>query len=247
MKPRFSVITAVLDEVSTIRNTLASVAEQTMAKEGRLEHVLIDGGSTDGSIAIMEEYADKALYPVKLVRQARKGIYYALNQAIELCSGEIISILHANDVFTSPEILAIVDKVASSDVGVIYGDAEYIGKSRRYYSARRFGQKALKYGLQPPHPSMFVPKKTYDEIGIFDTSFTTGADFDFCVRLFLVSRLKSVYIPMPLTRLTPGGISAKPINRFLMNNVQKYQSLRRNGFRLCPMRLMGRYFYLFDK
>ncbi len=247
MKPRFSVITSVLDEAPTIEATLASVESQTMTACGQVEHILIDGGSTDGSLAIMETYARQAKHEVRLLRQTGKGIYQALNQAIDIAQGEIISILHANDVYTTPDVLSMVSRAVAPDISVVYGDAEYMGDSDRYYSARRFGPKALKCGLQPPHPSMFVTKKTYDEIGTFNTIYSTGADFDFCVRVFLASRLKTLYLPVSLTRLTPGGISATLKNRLFMNNVQKYMALRRNGFKVCPLRLAGRYFYLFDK
>lgn len=247
MKPQFSVITAVLDEASTLPATFASVEAQSVAAEGELEHIIIDGGSCDGSDVITERYASRAAYPVIILRQTGKGIYQALNQAIGAASGEIISILHANDVFTSPHILHVVGDAMADGTDVAYGDAEYSGPKARYYSARRFTPESLKCGFLPPHPSMFIRRKIYDEIGTFSTDYTTASDFDFCVRIFLRSRVKAVYIPLCLTRLTPGGISAKLKNRLLLTNMQKLRALRKNGFHICPLRLAGRYLHLFDK
>lgn len=248
MKPKISVITSVLDESVSLPATLRSVASQDC--NTAFEHIIVDGGSTDGSIDLAKRYASESPYPVRIVSRVPRGIYDAINCGISVAEGEYICVLHANDSYSDSGVLSRVCAAAGSGTDVVYGDAEYIpqhGLRGRYYSARRFTPSALLEGFAPPHPSMFIARKIFDEIGDYDQSFPIAGDFEFDIRLFLRRGADSVYIPGALTRLTPGGVSASWSNRLIANNREKMRALRKNGYRICPLRLLLRYFRLFDR
>lgn len=248
MKPKISVITSVLDEAVLLPVTLRSVAAQDCDVE--FEHIIVDGGSTDGSLSLAERYAAEAPYPVRIIRSVPRGIYDAINCGIAAAEGEYICVLHANDSYSASDVLRRVSEVIEPDTDVVYGDAEYIpqhGLRGRYYSASRFLPSSLLEGFAPPHPSMFIARKIFDEIGDYDLSFPIAGDFEFDIRIFLRRGARHVYIPGAITRLTPGGVSTRWRNRLVVNNLEKIRALRKNGYRVCPLRLLRRYLRLFDR
>lgn len=243
---KISVITVALNEAQTIQKTLNSVAMQSYSD---IEHIIIDGGSTDGTFELAMEYAQKANYMVRVLRQTFPGrIYGALNEGISMATGDVIATLHANDYYpTRDELNIVAENFRDSEASIIYGNIYYVtesGKQGRKYSAKKFRRESLLDGFMPPHPAMFMKKDLFDKYGLYSTKFTIAGDYELCIRVILKSTEKLKYTDRNFVAMSIGGISGKPVNRIWRTNKEKLEVLKLNEIDINPLRLMKRYFYL---
>ncbi len=226
---RISVLTAVFNRVGSIAQAVKSVQSQTY---NDVEHVVIDGASTDGTLEILHT----CLAPNSvLVSESDLGIYDALNKGFARASGEIIGMMHSDDFFADSQVLADVAMAfADPTVDAVYGDIEYVAKNDihrviRYWRAGEFDLKKLSWGWMPPHPSLFLRRRVIEQWGGFDTRFRIAADYDAILRYFGKGRIKALYIPRLLVKMRMGGESNGSLYRIMLKSVEDYQALRRNG------------------
>ena len=131
---KISIITACYNNESTIKKCLDSVAQQ----EGDIEHILIDGLSTDRTVEIIKNYKHVAFFS----SEKDEGIYDALNKGLNAATGDIIGFLHSDDVFYSNNTIAQIEQYFLDDdsLDAIYGDIEFVddkGKILRFYKIGR--------------------------------------------------------------------------------------------------------------
>src|SRR5688500_14019926 len=171
MSLQISVITACLNRAATLDGALRSVHSQ---KWRDIEHIVIDGGSTDGSLEILQAHRSRI---AKLVSEPDKGIYDALNKGIRAATGDIIGFMHADDEYASPHALAsIAHAFEDPTVEAAYGDLVYVRKNDssrvvRYWQAGHYERAQLTQGWMPPHPTFYVRRDVYSRCGVFDTRF----------------------------------------------------------------------------
>lgn len=243
---KISVITATLNNGVTLEATIKSVMQQT---HNDVELIIVDGASTDNSVEIISRW--QQLYPnkIRFVSEPDNGVYNAINKGLKMASGEVIGVLHGNDTFSSPHVLAQVAHAMNNDnIDFVFGDISYrdkAGKIVRYYSSAGYDKSMLRYGIAPPHPSLYVRKKTFDSIGLYKENYLIAADFDFFIRLMTVSDLPSQYLPIDMVTMSMGGLSTTLRHRIFTNNREKYRALRENGIKVCPLSLLKRYFYIY--
>lgn len=225
---KISLITAVYNNRSTIADTLESVFCQTFQN---VELIVIDGGSTDGTVEVLHRYSDRISV---LVSEPDQGIYDALNKGIRHSSGNVVGFLHSDDLFADSHVLnQIVSGFSNQDVGAIYGDLQYVRKNDisrviRYWKAGEFKQHKLAYGWMPPHPTLYVRRSLYEKVGGFDTKFRIAADYDFILRLFLLPDLNPMYIPKVLVKMRVGGASNRSLSNVLRKSYEDLEALRMN-------------------
>ena len=124
---KISIITITYNSASTLPRALASVQSQTYAD---IEHILVDGASTDGTVALIEAYAAKHKN-VRYVSEPDEGIYNALNKGIRMATGDVIGFLHSDDVLFAPDSIEhIAAAFESTEVDVVYGDLQYCRGNR---------------------------------------------------------------------------------------------------------------------
>ncbi len=227
--PYLSIITVVYNNCFTIDRALNSVKNQTYRNK---EHVVIDGGSTDGTIEKILAHGNSIS---KFVTEPDNGIYDALNKGIRISEGEIIGILHADDSFNSEYTLEhVAELFKNSEVIAVYGDLLYVSaydssKVIRYWKSGRFCKKLLKKGWMPPHPTLFVRRKVFDEIGFYNTKYSIAADYDFMVRLLKSYDESSfVYLPEVITRMNTGGKSNRSIGNICRKSYEDYCIIKEN-------------------
>ena len=122
--PLVSIITIVSNNVSTIRNSIQSVAHQDY---DNIEHILIDNCSTDGTLEAIYENQDNISL---IISEPDQGIYFALNKGIELSNGKVIGFLNSDDVLKSRVTISlIVSELISSGVDAVYGDLQYFSRN----------------------------------------------------------------------------------------------------------------------
>ena len=154
-----SVVTATWNCVDTISDCLDSIATQSW---GDIEHVVIDGASTDGTFVVLKARRDAIAV---LVSEQDKGIYDALNKGVERSTGEVIGFLHADDIYADENVLADVAAVFQDpEVQAVYGDLQYVQKQDtnrvvRYWRSARFSPGRLAMGWMPAHPTLYVRRE----------------------------------------------------------------------------------------
>lgn len=227
---KISVITATHNSAATLQGTLDSIARQSYE---RIEHIIIDGASTDDTIAIVQKNRKRiAIFK----SESDTGIYDALNKGIRLASGEIIGFLHSDDFFASEDSVAdIASAFEDPSVCGVYGDLEYVragdtSKVIRRWKGKRFAKRDLYYGWMPAHPTLYIRKEWYLKIGGFDTSYRIAADYLSIVQLFSDPSFNTAYIPKVLVAMRTGGASNRSFKAILSKIFEDYQALQACGF-----------------
>jgi glycosyltransferase len=229
MSLQISVITAVFNRAGTLGEALRSVRGQIGPD---IEHIVIDGGSTDGSLDILD--AHKAGI-AKIVSEPDGGLYDALNKGIREASGDIVGFLHADDQFASPVALArIASAFEDPAVGAVYGDLVYVKKNDvsrvvRYWRAGQYQRTQLTQGWMPPHPTFYVRRDVYSRFGTFDTRYRIAADYENMLRILWRGRVHAAYIPEVLVRMRLGGVSNVSLFNVLHKSREDYAAMRQNG------------------
>ncbi|MES2632447.1 MAG: glycosyltransferase family 2 protein [Pseudomonadota bacterium] len=229
MSLQISIITAVLNRSETLAEALRSVRDQTW---GNIEHIVVDGGSTDGTLAVVEQY--KAGIS-QFVSSPDNGPYDALNKGIALATGDIVGFMHADDSYGSTNSLQQVARAFEDPaVGAVYGDLVYVGKkdpSRivRYWQGGPYQRERLTQGWMPPHPTLYVRRELYTRYGAFDTRFRIAADYDHMLRLLWRGRVNAAYIPEVLVRMRMGGLSNGSLPNMFRKSREDYRAMRENG------------------
>lgn len=226
---KISVVTAVFNNRETIAAALDSVLAQTGAD---YELVVIDGGSTDGTLEVLNRYAERIAV---LVSEPDKGIYDALNKGIQRASGDVVGFLHSDDLFADAGVLSrIAAAFADPGVEAVYGDLLYVRKDNtdqvvRYWRAGDFSRSRLSWGWMPPHPTFYVRRGVYVRLGGFDMSYRIAADYDCMLRFLGRGGVCVAYIPEVLVKMRVGGASNRSLRNIARKSSEDLRALRRNG------------------
>lgn len=228
MSLMISVITATRDRADTVAGALASVAGQTWPL---VEHIVIDGASTDGTLQVLE--AQRGRLAV-LVSEPDRGIYDALNKGLALATGDVVGLMHSDDFYADERVLERV-ALAFADPAVdgVYGDLDYVAKvdpSRiiRRWRSGSYVREKLARGWMPPHPTLYLRRSVIEQWGGFDTSFRIAADYDAMLRYLARGNIRLAYIPEVLVKMRVGGESNRSLSRILRKSREDYVALRRN-------------------
>jgi len=228
---KISVITAVYNRSDTIAEAVKSVHRQTYQN---VEHVVIDGASSDGTLAILENLAHE-LNDFILVSEPDKGIYDALNKGISRATGDIVGMMHSDDFFADEMVLeSVAAAFADPAIDAVYGNLDYVAKDNtsrilRHWSSGEYRSSLLSRGWMPPHPTLYLRRSVIERWGGFDTNFRIAADYDVILRYFGQGRIRAAYIPRVLVKMRMGGESNRSLSRIWLKTTEDYTALRRNG------------------
>lgn len=226
---RVSIITAVYNDIETVEQCINSVLSQHYEN---IEHIIIDGGSTDGTIEIIKKYNNKTS---KSVSEPDDGIYCALNRGINLASGDIIGVLHADDFYANDNVIeTMVSQMKKHNVDSCYGDLLYVRKENtdqtvRYWKSCPYKNGLFQKGWMPPHPSFFVRKYIYNKYGVFNTDFKIAADYELMLRFLEKNKITTHYIPSVLVKMRTGGVSNRNLKNIARKTVEDYRAWRVNN------------------
>ena len=227
---KISVITAVYNAERYVRSALDSILEQQAVD---VECVVIDGGSTDNTVQIVESYGDRIDV---FVSEPDGGIYDALNKGLRLARGDVVGFLHADDMLADPGALARVrERFAASPRAVaVYGDLEYVASddaSRvlRRWCAGPFKPSSLRWGWMPPHPTLYFRRELVSTLGEFDVGLRIAADYEWMLRLLRSGRPVE-YVPSLQVRMRVGGASNRSLKNVVHKSSEDWIALRRHGW-----------------
>ena len=225
---KISIVTAVYNRRATLGQALDSVATQNHPD---IEHVIQDGGSTDGTCDVIIAKKDPR---IALVSTGDDGIYDAINRGIRRTNGDVIGLMHSDDFFATSEILSTVAKIMQNpNIDGVYGDLDYVAASdtariiRRWRSGS-YDPKRLNKGWMPPHPTLYLRRAVFEQHGLYDTSFRIAADYDAMLRYLVKGQIKLAYIPAVMVKMRVGGESNKSVRKILQKSWEDYRAIRRN-------------------
>lgn len=176
--PKLTVITIVYNNVRDIERTINSVLNQTYPK---IEYIIIDGKSTDGTLAIIEKYRSKVS---KIVSEPDKGIYDAMNKGLALATGDYVLFMNSGDeIFDEHTVQDIFDSAPGADI--YYGETEMYNDNwqslgrRRHEAPEQFDWKSFKYGMSISHQAIYIKRSI---IAPYDLSYKYSSDIDWIIK-----------------------------------------------------------------
>ena len=185
-KPLFTIITVCYNSESTLADTFNSVLSQSLRN---FEYLVIDGQSTDSTLKVIKDFQPKFSQKgiqYHYISEADSGIYDAMNKGLKLATGDVIGILNSDDLYANNSILNEVMTQFNNDLNldILYGDLVYvkhdnINKIVRTWTSKPYYPNFFENGGVPPHPSLFVSARVYQEAGYFNLKYRLAADYEF--------------------------------------------------------------------
>lgn len=210
-----------------IDSCLDSIKNQTY---DNIEHIIIDGGSTDGTLSKIKSKPNKIS---ALISEPDNGIYEAMNKGLKVATGDIIGFLNSDDFYSNNNVLETVSKLFKEDpkLEACYSDLVYVNAldtSRiiRFWKSGNFVQGAFSKGWCPPHPTFFVKRSVYEQHGNFDTNYKIASDAELMMRFIQVKRIRVKYEPSVWVKFRMGGVSNNSLKNILKQNYEILKSLR---------------------
>lgn len=225
---KISVITAVYNRVATVGHAMASLQAQT---HPHVEHIVQDGGSTDGTLEVLRQLAIPSTF---ICSEPDKGIYDAINLGIARASGDVIGIMHSDDFYADDRALERVAKAFTNpEVDGVYGDLQYVAGENaqdivRHWRSGEYNRPKLSRGWMPPHPTLYLRREVFDRWGLYDTSYQIAADYDAMLRYLVKGQIKLAYIPEVLVKMRIGGESNRSPRQILLKSREDLRAIRRN-------------------
>ena len=218
---KISIITVCFNSQDTINDTIVSVINQSYSN---IEYIIIDGESSDNTIEIINQYKKHVNF---FISEKDQGIYDAINKGIINATGDIIGLLHADDIFDNNQVIENVVQNFDKNKEILYGDITYVSKNNlnhtiRKWKSNNYSKNSFKWGWMPPHTGFFIKRESYLKYGLYNLTLGTSADYELMLRMLMVHRLKSTYLPKNITKMREGGVSNSSIkNRIEANKNDK--------------------------
>ena len=227
---KVSIITVTFNSVSVINDCLNSISSQ---EYNNIQHIVIDGASTDGTLSILES---KHSQISTLVSKPDNGIYDAMNKGIQIATGDIIGFLNSDDFYANNKVISKVVREFERDSlldacysDLIYVDQLKISKIVRYVKSSEFNIGLFSKGWCPPHPTFFVRRSVYERLGIFDLNYHIASDVDLMMRFLEKHKIKSKYIPEVWVKMRMGGTTNKNLKNIWLQNKEIIHSFNKNN------------------
>jgi len=227
VKKQFSIITICYNEGNRIEKTLQSIFSQTFLD---YESIVIDGGSTDGTVDIIKKYLDRITY---FVSEKDNGRYDAMNKGIMVSNGEYLLFLNGGDYFASKTVLQDVVNFRL-DTPIIYGNIiTRKGNIDKIKNTNRIiGKPFAFYKKTFPHPGTFIKKGLFDQYGLYNTTYTISSDNDFFKRV-IINNVKCKHIPVIISVFYKDGISCSPLTKEIQKKENRQIQIHNYGFFRC--------------
>jgi glycosyltransferase involved in cell wall biosynthesis len=207
---KVSIITSCFNREATIKDAIESVISQNYPD---IEYIVIDGASNDKSIEIIKQYQQ---HIAKFISEKDKGMYEAINKGIKQATGDIIGLVHSDDfLYSKDTITHIVQQFERTGADLIYGNGLFVdfyntNKIIRNWKSGVYSKKKIRYGWLPLHPTVYIKKDCFQQLGLYDESFKIAADSDLLIRYLYESNLKISYLDEYIIKMRMGGLSTNP-------------------------------------
>jgi glycosyltransferase involved in cell wall biosynthesis len=236
---KLSIITINLNNVIGIRKTILSVINQTFKD---FDYIIIDGGSTDGSVEVIKEFTDHITY---WISESDRGIYNAMNKGILKARGEYLQFLNSGDWLVNENVLSqVFSNNENSDI--LYGDLIKCFSSGKKtlltFKHTKISLQGLIYNQPILHPSSFIKKKLFEN-DLYDENYKVVSDWIFILKKIVLESCSTYYIGFPIAYFNTEGISerqdtnhivveerqlalSKIFPPLILSDIQEYQNLK---------------------
>ena len=231
MNPKITIITVCYNSEKTIEDTLQSVVNQLYPN---IEYIIVDGGSTDNTLAIIDKYKNKISV---LISEKDNGIYDAINKGIGLATGDIIANLNSDDFYIDNHVITdVVATFEKEKTDALYADLYYVdaidtNKIIRYWKSKQYKEGLFLKGWMPPHPTFFVKKEVYQKYGLFDLQFKSAADYEIMLRFIHRYKVSISYLPRVIVKMRVGGVSNASLSNRIKANQEDRKAWEVNGLK----------------
>lgn len=225
---KVSLITVVYNAERYIKDCIESVINQTYQD---LEYIVIDGASTDGTLAIIDNYRGRITH---FSSEKDKGIYDAINKGLRIATGQVIGVLNADDMLASADVIAeIVKCFESQQPDAVYGnlnyvDAENTGQISRKWLSKQFVRKDIEMGWMPAHPTFYAKRELFEKYGNYSLNFGTAADYELMIRFLYHFQINAVFVNYLFVNMRIGGVSNSSAKQRYLALKNDYGAMRRN-------------------
>ncbi len=208
---KVSVITPSYNSAKFIEEVILSVKNQDYKN---IEHLVIDGGSTDETVTILKKYPH-----LKWVSEPDKGIYDAMNKGVLMATGDWIIFLGADDVFFGEKVLSLLNSTHQKELkhnDIIYGDVIF----KEMYRMSHFHKKFSKYDFDERninHQAIFYRATVFEKVGLYSLEYPIFADWEFNLRCFFNTQIHTQYIPLIISYFSVLGVSNQRKDAFYEN------------------------------
>ncbi len=237
---KISIITVAYNAEATIAHAAASVVGQERTGY-ELEYIIVDGASTDGTLAALEPYRCGI---AQVISESDRGLYDAMNKGVAAATGDFIGILNADDAYAHNGVLAAVaERLQATGAQALYGDLDYVaedgsGRVVRRWRSGEIGPRNFLQGWMPPHPTFFLAQSVYAEHGVYSLELQSAADYELMLRMLHKHRVSAAYLPDVLVKMRMGGVSNVSWGNRLRANGEDRRAWRMNGLRPTPWTLV---------
>jgi glycosyltransferase involved in cell wall biosynthesis len=229
---KISIVTIAYNSAQTIEATLQSVIQQDYPD---VEYIVIDGGSSDGTQAIVQKYLHRIAH---FSSEPDKGIYDAMNKGVRAATGDVIGVLNSDDFYADASVIRDVVNTlkAHPECEALYADLVYVDRAHtdkvtRYWKAGPFKRSRFRQGWMPPHPTFFVSRSAYDRFGLYSLDLKSAADYELMLRFLYKHQIRCCYLPRVITRMRVGGESNVSLKNRLRANKEDRKAWTMNGLR----------------
>ncbi len=243
---KISIITVVFNARDTLQRCIESVISQNYTNT---EYIVIDGGSTDGSLDLIEKY--RANIRV-LVSEPDNGIYDAMNKGIKLATGSVIGMVNADDFFVNNSVVSdMAEMFITTCSDIVYADLDFVDgndKVVRKWRSGNYSPLQFNLGWMPPHLTFYCKKELFFKYGMYSLNYGTAADYELMLRFMHLNKIKAVYLRKIIINMKVGGVSNKSYFNRVKGLYFDLQAMRNNGILLPiitillkPLRKIGQY------
>jgi glycosyltransferase involved in cell wall biosynthesis len=239
-QPTISVITATYNSADYIADCVKSIVAQSIP----VEHIIIDGASTDETLQIVRRNSASAL----IFSEPDRGIYDAMNKGIQHATGDVLGILNSDDFYIGSRVIQkVLSLFQISNADVIFADLVYVRPDNldhvvRYYSGAGFTPDLFAWGWMPPHPTFFVRREIYEKYGLFKTDYRIAADYELTTRFLARYGIRYAYLPEVIVKMRTGGASTRNLMSNWILNREIIRACGENGIRTNLLKVYSKYF-----
>ncbi len=239
---KVSIITVVQNNFKTISHAIESVLSQDYKN---IEHIIIDGGSTDGTVEIIKSFNGNI---AKFISEPDQGMPDAMNKGLKLAEGSIIGILHSDDFYASNTTISeVVSELEKGKSDMLFGDLVFVNSGQldkvvRYYDSAKCTPDSFAWGWMPAHPTCFIKKSVYEKYGDFKTDYRIAADYEILTRFMAKYKVPYTYIPKVMVKMRIGGMSTSSFQNNWLNCRESVRACTENGISTNIVKILSKYF-----
>ena len=224
---KVTIITATYNSSHHLEDCIRSVMAQNYAD---IEHIIVDGKSTDGTVDIIKKYEQ---HISSWVSETDRGMYDAINKGMAMASGDVIGILNSDDMLVSADVISEITKAFTHGIDAVYGDLEYVDRNDnsrvlRIWKGKTYKRSLFRQGWMPAHPTFYMRRSIIEKYGGYETHYFSAADYEFMARYLFRHKVHACYVPKLIVMMRVGGQSNINIKQRLRANRRDYLAMKKN-------------------